>query len=377
MRSHLRAGRPSGPNRASMVAARASSVARSGSGSAAGGDHHRVAFARGPQAPQVLRPEGVRDLLSAALEAGPAPEQVDAEDAVVGQQGAAVGVEGRIVEHRGGRVVVVQVDLQQGGALRVGLLEPGAGLGLHHPQPAVALRQVEPAATDVDHHRVELDHGGGHAQRLVREAGQRRRAHAELHRAPLAVVRRVQPKQAGQHALHVLQDDLLRLAHPHRALHPDRAQVQVAHAVGLRQRDRREAAGLRRHPARPAGRPGARRPACARTTSWRWPGWSTAAARPATSSARGRAHRARRLAAVVRHRLQGRRAPAQRWPGRSARAPRSRCPGCRRAGRRRRHPTGRARARRTSARRWRYGRATRSTPHSAPRIGQKWLRGWA
>ena len=58
-------------------------------------------------------------------------------------------------------------------------------------------------------------------------------------------------------------------------------------------------------------RPRARPPACARSSSSRWPGWSTAGGCTGRPSARVIAHRARRFAAVVRHRLaaRGARAP--------------------------------------------------------------------
>ena len=58
------------------------------------------------------------------------------------------------------------------------------------------------------------------------------------------------------------------------------------------------------------------------------------------------------------------------------RRPRSRCRGCLRGGRRRRRPRCRGRARAPRRARARTAAPRRSTPHSADRIGQKWLRGW-
>jgi hypothetical protein len=102
---------------------------------------------------------------------------------------------------------------------------------------------MEPGAVDRHHMRVDLDHGRRHTQRLVREARDRARAQAQLQRAAFAHRVGGQPQQAGQHALHVVELHHLRLADAHRALHPDRTQVQETHAVGFADRGFRKLFG--------------------------------------------------------------------------------------------------------------------------------------
>ncbi|WP_404935459.1 hypothetical protein, partial [Mitsuaria sp. TWR114] len=61
-------------------------------------------------------------------------------------------------------------------------------------------------------------------------------AQAQLHRLALGHLAGVAPEHPGHHALDVFQLQLLRLLDPHRALDPDRVQMQEAHAVEFAQR---------------------------------------------------------------------------------------------------------------------------------------------
>ena len=81
--------------------------------------HDRVALARRLRACSTrVAAEGGGDAPSAALEARVAAEQVDGHHAAVGEQRRAVAIERGAVEHRAGRLVVVEVDAQHVDAAR-------------------------------------------------------------------------------------------------------------------------------------------------------------------------------------------------------------------------------------------------------------------
>ena len=148
--------------------------------------------------------------------------------------------EDRCTRHRcgAGRVVVIEVDIQhvhRADAVRVG--GKGRGILVEHSEARIVLRQVEPHPAGGDHRRVELHRGRAHAQVAVAEAGDGARPESQLDGVAVGHVLGVAQQQPHHHALDVLELQGVGFAHPHRALHPRRAEVQVAHAILLGQGD--------------------------------------------------------------------------------------------------------------------------------------------
>ena len=230
-RSHLGAGNA---QRVCMVWRALGKLGALGAAGRALCQHHRVAFARRPEGPDRLGPEGGDDLLQAPLVAGGAAEEVDRHAAIVGQQASAVAIEVLRIKNGRSRLVVVQVDLQRiDAALPLGLADFQRGIGHHHAQFGVVGRQLEPAAAGRDDLRVEFDRGGAHAQLLAAELGERGRAQAQLHGMAVHHAGGFDKEQPGHHALHVFELDLEGRIELHRALHPFRAQVQIAHIAPI------------------------------------------------------------------------------------------------------------------------------------------------
>ena len=111
--------------------------------------------------------------------------------------------------------------------LRLLNLEPR--ISLNHRQSRIVFGQLEPSAAGNNDLRVDLNRRGAHAKLLIAKLGKRRSPQAKLHRTQLGHGQRFKKQQPRHHALHVFEFDLIRLVDQHRALHPQRAQVQVAH----------------------------------------------------------------------------------------------------------------------------------------------------
>ena len=126
--------------------------------------------------------------------------------------------------------MVVQID-RQGvhGAQPHRVADFLGRIGQHHAQLGAIGRQLEPLATHRQHLRVEFDGRGAQAQFLVAELGDGPGPQPQLHGVALGDTGGLNKQQPGHHALHILQLDLERLGHTHRALDPRGSQVQVAH----------------------------------------------------------------------------------------------------------------------------------------------------
>jgi len=176
--------------------------------------------------------------------AGVVAEQVDRHDAVLAEAVTAGFVKLRRVEHGAARGGVVQVDLQRiDGAVALVVVDEVIGVHFQQRQATVFRRQLEHAVADRDHRWVQFDRRDVRLGKLaIAELGQRRRAQAQLH----DVLRRLVEQHPAHHLLRVFELDPVGLADAHGALHPFGAEVQVAHAVLLRQRDRGKARLARR-----------------------------------------------------------------------------------------------------------------------------------
>mmetsp|Transcript_4996 Transcript_4996/g.18197 ORF Transcript_4996/g.18197 Transcript_4996/m.18197 type:complete len:384 (+) Transcript_4996:2034-3185(+) len=205
----------------------------------AGRHDDRVALLGRCQAPDLVGPESTGDAQRAARKAGAAPEQVDRHQPTVGEHATAGRVKHLIVENRRGGVMVVKVHVQHIDRLQMRITgHPARRVLVDDRQPCIVPRQPEPLPAGSDHFRIDLNRRGLHPQRAVAEPCQRRRTQAQLHRVALAQRGGLPPQHPGAHALDVLELQLVGLADAHRALHPDRVQVQEAHAVEFAQRRR-------------------------------------------------------------------------------------------------------------------------------------------
>ena len=141
--------------------------------------------------------------------------------------------------------MVIQIDLQ-----RVHRAQPLfaadflGGISQHHAQGGAVFRQAKPVAAHGQHLRVQLDGRGAHAHLLAAELGERACAQAQLHGVALhGVIQIGREQHPAHHALHVFQLQRVGLAQVHAALHPGRAQVQVAHRAIFRNADFGQPAG--------------------------------------------------------------------------------------------------------------------------------------
>ena len=162
-------------------------------------------------------------------------EQVDRHDAARCQTGAARAVELGRVEHRAARGGVVQIALQYVERFEVGrIVDEVERVHFQHAQARIVRRQLEHRFAHGDHGGIELDGGdGGVGEGAVAALRQRGTAQAQLSDR----ARRLDVQHPRHHLLRVFKFRPVRLADAHRALHPFRAEVQVAHAILFGQGD--------------------------------------------------------------------------------------------------------------------------------------------
>ena len=164
-----------------------------------------------------------------------AAKQVDHHDARLGQASVAASIEAAAVMHGAGRLLVVQVHLDDAEALPVGRITDKVGrIALHQHQPVVFRGQAEPLARHPRQLLADLHHRGGRVRAMAMgELGERGCPQPQLQH----LGRRLQEQQPGHHVLDVGQHQLIRMLDVHGALHPGRAEVQVADAVQLGEAD--------------------------------------------------------------------------------------------------------------------------------------------
>ena len=218
---------------------------RPGEGRALQGEHDQIALVARVHRKHLGKDR--LDALAAAPERGVAPEQVDRHDPGLGQHVMAVLVERNAVEHRPGRLLIVEVDLDDAERAAVaGASDVDPGIGANEVEPLVRRWQPEPPMRRVDDDPADLDDGDlGSGAVVMAELGQRRGAEAELKDPG----RGLQEQQPRHHVANIGEFQRHRVGQPRRALHPAAAEVQEPDAVLFRERDRRiriQGSGMRR-----------------------------------------------------------------------------------------------------------------------------------